>query len=79
MSCGKRCGVATPRKKWPHAVEWCRCDCIALTRQGRRALVEALDYTDDPMMLRGLAKAIDAFREIENKLLAVGPRGETEP
>lgn len=68
--------MATKPRAWPNNAEWARMDALSLCRKGRQALIEALDYTDNPVMLRGLARAIEAFREIESKLLAVGPKGE---
>lgn len=66
----------TPPKKWPQNAEWARMDCITLARTGRSALVNILDETNNPALLRQMVKAIEAFRDIETKLLAVGPKGE---
>lgn len=68
--------MATPAKKWPHAANWAREDCIALAGKGRQLLLESLDTIDDPALLRRMARAIEAFREIESKLLSVGPKGD---
>lgn len=66
--------MATPPKPWPHRAEWCRMDCISLARQGRKALMDELDNVDNPALLRRMAKAIEAFREIEAKLTSVGAK-----
>lgn len=66
----------TPPKKWPENAEWARLDSITLARNGRKVLEDSLDETNNPTLLRQMAKAIGAFREIESKLLAVGPKGE---
>lgn len=63
--------MTTPRKKWPHACEWARLDCIALARRGRAELVGMIDEVESPVVLRRLAKALDAFREIEQRLVEV--------
>ena len=61
----------TQAKKWPHNAEWVRLDCIALARNGRQCLLKQLDNINDPALLRQLVKAIEAFREIESKLLFI--------
>lgn len=68
--------MATPKKKWPHAANWCREDCIALAMRGNRVLVEIVEQVDNPIVLRSLVKAIDCFRQIEINLKAVGYTAE---
>jgi hypothetical protein len=68
--------MATPAKKWPHNADWARLDSIAAARKGRQMLSDCLEETNDPALLRRMARAIEAFREIESKLLSVGPKGE---
>lgn len=68
--------MATKPRAWPQNADWARMDCLALSRKGRQALVDALDLTDNPVMLRCMAKAIEAFREIESKLIAVKEKGQ---
>lgn len=70
--------MTTPSKRWPNHAEWAREDCLTLARKGRQALIDALEHTDNPVMLRNLARAIEAFREIESKLMAVGPREDAK-
>lgn len=63
--------MATPVKKWPHHAEWSRMDCIALAQTGRQTLLKVIDRTQDPIILRAIARAADNFREIESKLNSV--------
>jgi hypothetical protein len=68
--------MATPAKRWPNQAEWARCDCIAIAQRGRQSLAEILENVNDPVLLRRIGKAINAFSEIEIKLRSVGPKGE---
>lgn len=70
--------MSTPAKPWPHNAEWCRCDCISLSRQGRTLLLESLDNINDPALLRTIIRASETFREIESKLASVGPNPDKE-
>jgi hypothetical protein len=64
--------MATQCKRWPNHAEWARMDALTLARQGRKALEDVLDEVNNLAQLRKMVKAIEAFREIETKLLAVG-------
>ncbi len=60
--------MATPRKPWPHECDWARMDSITLARDGRQGLVSELERIQDVSLMRSVTKAIEAFREIEEKL-----------
>lgn len=62
--------MATPPKRWPNNCENARMDCITLARKGRQALIAELERVNDPGLLRAMARATEAFREIEAKLTA---------
>lgn len=62
----------TPRKKWPHECSWARLDSISLARQGKKALLEVAQMSNNPEILRALITALNCFTQIESKLIAVG-------
>lgn len=64
--------MATGRKRWPNHAEWARMDALAVAERGRRALVASAEGIDSPEILRAILRAVEAFREIENKLREVG-------
>jgi hypothetical protein len=71
--------MATTKKRWPNSCEWARLDSITLARKGSHALVAELERVNDPGLLRAMARAVEAFREIEAKLIACkGEQEETE-
>ena len=61
-------GAVTIRKRWPNEAEWARMDCISLATKTRKEILDAIDRVDNPTTLKTLFRAIEALREIEEKL-----------
>lgn len=62
--------MATKPRPWPNNADAIRMDCISISRKGRAVLLAELERVNDPGLLRSIARAVEAFREIEAKLIA---------